>query len=71
MVTVDSVGSTLVPHPSKLESGGANVTIDYYYGLTDKGETASGWDYNGTLGTQTAGTSTVAPNGLSASNQCL
>ena len=70
VVTVDSVGSTSgTASVTILETGGANVTIDYYYGSSDKGETTSGWDFNGTLGTQSAGTSTVALNGLSASNQ--
>ena len=70
VVTVDSVGSTSGTASVKiLETGGADVTIDYYYGSSDKGETTIGWDFSGTLGTQSAGTSTVALNGLSASNQ--
>ena len=70
VVTVDSVGSTSGTASVKiLETGGADVTIDYYYGSLDKGETTTGWDFSGTLGTQSAGTSTIALNGLSASNQ--
>ena len=38
VVTVDSVGSTSgTASINILESGGANVTVDYYYGSSDKG----------------------------------
>ena len=68
VVSVDSVGSTSgTASVTILETGGADVSIDYYYGTTDKGETTTGWDYSGSLsGAQSAGSATIALNGLTA-----
>ena len=70
VVSIDSVGSTSgTASVTLLETGGADVSVSYYYGTTDKGETTSGWDFDGSLsGAQSAG-SVVALNGLSASTQ--
>ncbi|MBT5915795.1 MAG: LamG domain-containing protein, partial [Opitutae bacterium] len=48
------------------ETGGANVSMDIFYGTVDKGATVTGWDANTSLsGNQSAGQITLGMNGLS------
>ncbi|NDH16704.1 MAG: hypothetical protein EBY48_06465, partial [Opitutae bacterium] len=67
-IEVSSIGSnSATVTATLLESGGANTTLDIFYGTSDRGETPTGWDSTSSLtANQNAGAYEFGLSGLSA-----